>query len=78
MLKRNNDLTEIRIMAKTVKGGPFRVDTGAGNGRAVRLATLDAARSYAELFDSDKLTVMIDRPLPTDAAFSRPAGRPPR
>jgi hypothetical protein len=46
MSRRNNDLTEVRIMAKTVKG-PFRVDPGAGNGHAVRSATMDAARCYA-------------------------------
>lgn len=77
MSKRSNDLTEIRIMANTVKS-LFKVDTGAGNGRAVHFATMDAARAFADGFYADTLTVMIGRPLLTDAAFSRPAGRPPR
>lgn len=71
MSKRNNDLTEIRIMAKTVNGS-IKVDTGAGKGRAVHFATMDAAMAFVEGFDYDKLTVMIGWPMPTSAASRQP------
>lgn len=62
--------TEIRIRAATLKG-PFRVDTGAGSGRALAFPTLAKARAFVDGFECKRLTVQIGRPLPDVESFMR-------
>lgn len=70
MTTKPSDCQEIRVTAATFKG-PFKVDTGAGNGRAVHFPTLAAARSFVDGFAVDRLTVQIGRRLPELDAFMR-------